>query len=139
MIKKNDIEKYVDVNIIKKSKFKSTSIYPNMFKYNIFQESKKAQKHIFLPEVKEKRILYAASMFLYKKLGKLTLIGNTQKIKEDIINLGLYWDDNRAKIIYPKNSSYYEEFVDTLFFLRKDKGIKFNEAKILVIPTNEEL
>jgi phosphate acetyltransferase len=78
-------------------------------------------------------------MFLYKKLGKLTLIGNTQKIKEDIINLGLYWDDNRAKIIYPKNYSSYEEFVDTLFFLRKDKGIKFNEAKILVIPTNEEL
>lgn len=105
---------------------------PQKFKKKIFYKSKNAQKHIVLPEGEEERIIIAASIFIYNKLGKLTILGDSKTIKKKIKNLNLYWDENRIKIINPKNSIYLNEFAETLYELRKNKGMKFEEAKFII-------
>ncbi|YCJ93825.1 MAG: phosphate acetyltransferase [Candidatus Karelsulcia muelleri] len=107
-------------------------ITPQKFKKKIFFISKNAQKHIVLPEGEEERIIIAASIFIYNKLGKLTLLGDKKKIKNKIKNLNLFWDEKQIKIINPKNSIYLNEFAETFYELRKEKGIKFEEAKVLI-------
>lgn len=116
--------------------FKSSSITPMMFQYNITQKSQLLQKHIVLPEGFEERILRAASMFIYDRLGKITLLGNLERIKSVINNLGIYWNKKFVNIIDPVTSCQYKDFYETFYKLRKDKGIQLNQAKDLMLDSS---
>lgn len=111
-------------------------ITPQMFYYNVFKKSKIAQKHIVLPEGMEERILRAASLFTKEGLGKVTILGDPKKIIDKVNRLGIYWEQERIMLLDPVYSHFYEDFYNTLYLLRKEKGLQFTEAKNLMLDAS---
>ena len=128
-------EKNVDFESLNSqiSSFKSDTITPRMFQYNMVQSAKSLQKHIVLPEGTDDRILTAASQLAEDELVYLTILGDEQKIMVRINELGLKWNENRIKILRPKDSPKYQLYVDKLYELRKDKGLERPQAQDLML------
>ncbi|CAG0905797.1 unnamed protein product, partial [Darwinula stevensoni] len=112
--------------------YQSTQITPRMFQYNMMEQAYKIQKRIVLPEGTDDRILRAASMLAEDKVVYLTILGEEKKIKSQVNLLGLYWDEERIKIINPSTSSYLDDFSETLYHLRKEKGMQLAQARDLM-------
>ncbi|WP_114792955.1 phosphate acetyltransferase [Niabella yanshanensis] len=115
---------------------KTESITPRMFQYNMLVTAKKLQRHIVLPEGTDDRILTAASNLAKDKIVYLTVLGNPDSIKAKVTQLGLYWDDERIKIIDPENSEKYGEYSQTLYELRKSKGLELAAAEDLMLDVS---
>lgn len=118
------------------SSFKSDTITPRMFQYNMVQNAKSLQKHIVLPEGTDDRIITAASQLAQDELVYLTILGEEPKIMARVNELGLKWDENRIKIIQPKESDKYKSYVNKLYELRKDKGLELAQAKDLMLDVS---
>ena len=90
-------------------------------------------KTIVLPETNDVRVLEAASTVLKEGFANIVLIGN----KEEILNLASKNSFNldKAQIIDPKNSVDYEEYVQNLYELRKEKGMTIDKAKELLLDS----
>jgi phosphate acetyltransferase len=115
---------------------KTESITPRMFQYNMLVTAKKLQRHIVLPEGTDDRILTAASNLAKDKIVYLTVLGNPEAVKAKVNQLGLYWDDERIKIIDPENSEKYGEYSHTLYELRKSKGLELAAAEDLMLDVS---
>lgn len=115
---------------------KSEAITPIMFQHNLLAKAKKAQTHIVLPESEDERILKAASRLAKDKIGRLTLLGKPEEVKQKVNDLGLYWDDERIQIVDPLNSKKYEEYYTTLHDLRKSKGMELAAAADLMTDSS---
>ncbi|MFT3901885.1 MAG: phosphate acetyltransferase [Niabella sp.] len=115
---------------------KTENITPRMFQYNMLVSAKKAQRHIVLPEGGDDRILKAASMLAKDKIVYLTILGNPEDIKAKVAQLGLYWDESRIQIIDPANDARYEDYANTLYELRKAKGLELASAKDLMLDVS---
>jgi phosphate acetyltransferase len=107
-----------------------------MFQYNMIVNARKAQKHIVLPESDDDRILTAASQLAKDKICFLTVLGNPNEVKAKIRQMGLYWDDERIKIISPQDSDLYEDYAYTLYELRKSKGLELPAATDLMLDVS---
>lgn len=131
-------ENHVDVNALSEmiEAFKSEDITPRMFQYNMLVSAKKAQKHIVLPEGNDERILIAASYLANDKIGFLSVLGNPEEIKARVARLGLKWDEERIKIVDPLHSDKYEDYYNTLYELRKAKGMELATAKDLMLDVS---
>lgn len=115
---------------------KTESITPRMFQYNLLVNAKKLQRHIVLPEGGDDRVLTAASLLVKDKIVYLTILGNEETIKSKVAQLGLYWDDERIKIIDPEKSEKYENYYHTLYELRKSKGLELAAAADLMLDVS---
>lgn len=115
---------------------KNENITPRMFQYNILVNAKKAQRHIVLPEGDDDRILTAASLLAKDKIGYCTILGNPTDVKAKVAQLGLYWDEERIKIVNPQTSDHYEDYSTTLYELRKSKGLELAAAKDLMLDVS---
>jgi phosphate acetyltransferase len=124
-------EKYVDVKALDEKivTFKSEGITPHMFQYQLVKWAKSKIKHIVLPEGNEERILKAATRLIDQKIVKLTLLGDSTEIAASVKRLGLSLDLNIITIIDPVKSEYYEDYVQTLYELRKNKNVELEMAK----------
>ena len=124
-------EKYVDVNRLAESlvTFQSKGITPRMFQYNLLQRAKKEKKHIVLPEGEDKRILQAAIKLINQDVVKLTILGDVEKVKENIKKMDLDFDLNKIEIINPATSKYFEDYAKTYYELRKHKNINLAMAE----------
>lgn len=124
-------EKYVDVNRLAESlvTFQSKGITPRMFQYNLLQRAKKQKKHIVLPEGEDKRILQAAIKLINQDVVKLTILGDVEKVKENIKKIDLDFDLNKIEIINPATSKYFEDYAKTYYELRKHKNINLAMAE----------
>ena len=69
-------------------------------------------------------------MVLKEQYANIVLIGNEEKIKEKAKRNNL--DISGAKIVDPCNSEKYDEYVNLLYELRKNKGMTIENAKELV-------
>ena len=96
----------------------------------IKQRAKKNIKTIILPEAEDIRVLEAASNVLKEKYANIILIGNKENIEKKAEENNL--DIGEAKIVDPINSEKYEDFVELLYELRKEKGMTIEKAKELV-------
>ncbi len=123
-------DKYVEVDKLNEKliTFKSSGITPRMFQYNLLKQAKKVRKHIVLPEGNDDRIITAASRLVEMDVVDLTILGEKDKIEEKINRLGLKLDLDKIKIINPIDSEYYKDFSNTLFELRKNKGLTIDMA-----------
>jgi phosphate acetyltransferase len=92
-----------------------------MFEYDLLQRAKQHPQHIVLPEGEEERILRAAEILLLRGAVKLTLLGDEQKINEQIHKLGLKLDN--VAIIDPQHSELRRQYALTYTELRKNKGM----------------
>lgn len=85
-----------------------------------------------MPESEDERILKAASRLAKDKIGFFTLLGKADEVKARVKDLGLYWDDERIKIVDPMTSNKYEDYYTTLYELRKAKGMEITAAADLM-------
>ena len=99
---------------------------PLMFQYELIERSKRQRRHIVLPEGEEERILRAAEIVILRGICDITLLGNPDKIKKKINDLGLSLSD--VRIIDPVSSDLREQFADAYFDARRHKGISSDMA-----------
>ena len=97
----------------------------------IKEKASKDVKTIVLPEATDIRILKATEIINKEKFAKVILIGNEEEVsklsKENNIDLG------DTKIINPEKSEKKEEYANTLYELRKAKGMTEEQAKELIL------
>lgn len=124
-------EKYVPVSRLTESliTFKSKGITPRMFQYNLLQRAKKVKKHIVLPEGEDKRILQASIKLIKQKVVNLTILGDKDKVKENLKKIDINFDINKIKICNPQDSKHFKDYAKTYYELRKHKGINLAMAE----------
>lgn len=126
--------KYVDVLALDKKivTYQSEAITPHMFQYKLKKWAKSQIKNIVLPEGNDDRVLKAAARLIAQEIVTLTLLGNSAEISASIKRLGLKIDLSKVQIIDPASSEYYEEYVQTLFQIRKNKNVTLEMARDLM-------
>lgn len=97
----------------------------------IKNKAKLNKKTIVLPEATDIRTLEATAMALNEDICNIILLGNKNEISNLADSKGL--DISNAIIINPKESDKYNEYVENLYELRKEKGITIDKAKELVL------
>ena len=98
---------------------------------NIKEKAKKDIKTIILPEAEDNRVLRATEQIIKEGFAKVILIGDTTQIKEDANKNNLNISD--IEIINPKTSDKFEEYANSLYELRKAKGMTLEQAKKLLL------
>jgi phosphate acetyltransferase len=106
----------------------SGGITPRMFQYQITNWAKRQKKHIVLPEGNDERILKAAARLISQEIVNLTILGNPDDITANIKRLGLNLDVNKINIVNPAASNNYQDYVNTLYELRKNKNVNLEMA-----------
>ena len=93
----------------------------------IKERAKQDIKTIVLPESEDERTLRAVAKILEEKTANLILIGEEATIKADAEKYGVNIDG--ATIINPETSDKLEKYVNTLYELRKAKGMTPEAAR----------
>lgn len=130
----NTFRKYIDVKALEEkiASFKSVGMTPRMFQYQLVSWAKKKKKHIVLPEGNDERILKAADRLVRQGVVNITLLGDVNEISTNISRMGLCLNKGNCQIINPQDSFFYQEYVNTLFELRKGKNMPLEVAKDLM-------
>lgn len=89
------------------------------------QRAKRDVKTIVLPESTDIRTIKAASIILEKGVANVVLIGNPDEIRE--LSGGL--DISKARIVNPLESDLFEDYADTFYNMRKEKGLSPEKAR----------
>lgn len=85
---------------------------------------------VVLPESNDERVLLACDELLKDKLCKIILLGDKDEILMKASKLNC--DLGSANFINPANNEYLEDFSNSLYELRKNKGLSKNEADELI-------
>ncbi|MDT0690609.1 phosphate acetyltransferase [Salegentibacter sp. F188] len=109
--------------------FEPHGITPRMFQYGLVKRAQQSKKHIVLPEGTDDRILMAAGRLAAIDIVDITLLGDEEVIKQKIMKLGLNIDTEKIQIIDPVNSERFEDYAQTLYELRKHKGVNMDMAR----------
>jgi phosphate acetyltransferase len=100
-----------------------------MFQYQLLKRAKSHKKHIVLPEGNDDRVLTAAAQLMKKNVVELTILGKKEDIKAAVKRLNLSFDLETVHIINPSESELYDDFVETLYELRKTKNVNMEMAR----------
>jgi phosphate acetyltransferase len=121
-------ESNIDLRLLEKriAIMRSSRVTPLMFQHDLLSRARSKRRHIVLPEGTEERILRAAEIVRLRDVVDITLLGDTDKVREKITALGLCLPD--VRIIDPATSELREDFGQTYFELRKHKGISLQMA-----------
>ncbi len=98
------------------------------FLEQIVSRAKSEIKTIVLPESTDIRTIKAAAMIQEQGIAKVILIGNREEIKKLSGDL----DISKAQIVDPADFDKFDEYVNTLYELRKSKGMTLEQAKKLL-------
>jgi phosphate acetyltransferase len=112
--------------------FTPSGITPRMFQYQLTQWAKSSKKHIVLAEGSDERILKAAARLLSQEIVDLTLLGDAAEINAIISRLDIGHDLNNVRIIKPAEDEHYNDYVNTLYELRKSKNVTLEMARDLM-------
>lgn len=93
----------------------------------IKEKARMDKKTIVLPETTDKRTLIAAAHILEENIADLILVGKREKILDGAGWLEL--DLNGAQIVDPEEFDSFEHYVETLYELRKAKGMTPEKAR----------
>ena len=95
------------------------------------ERAKKDIKTIVLPEATDIRTLEATEKICKEGFAKIILIGD----ENEIINLAREnnLELSGAKIVNPKESEKYNEYVNAFYELRKEKGMTLEKAKEMML------
>lgn len=98
---------------------------------NLIARAKANKQRIVLPEAEEERTIKAADRALADALADIILIGNPDKIQQQVEAFNLT-NISKATIIDPENNPKSEEYAQLLAELRKKKGMTIEQARELV-------
>ncbi|MBO0360305.1 phosphate acetyltransferase [Hymenobacter sp. BT186] len=123
--------RYVDVAALQERivTFEPEGITPHMFQYRLLQWAKSQRKHIVLPEGNDDRILRAAARLINEDVVDLTILGDPTAIAASVKRLGLTLDLSRIQLIDPAHAEHYDDYVQTLYELRKTKNVNYDMAR----------
>jgi phosphate acetyltransferase len=107
-----------------------------MFQYQIVKRAKAKKKHIVLPEGDDDRILQAADMLVRQNVVDLTILGVKENIAASLKRLNIALDMERVRIVNPATSDRYPDYVQTLYELRKNKGLTLEVARDLMLDVS---
>ncbi|MBE5820759.1 MAG: phosphate acetyltransferase [Clostridiales bacterium] len=95
------------------------------------QKAKNEIKTIVLPEATDVRTLEATEQIGKEEFAKVVLVGN----KEEILKVAKEnnFDISKAEIVEPKTSEKYEEYSNSFYELRKNKGMTIEKANELML------
>ncbi|MCH4192179.1 MAG: phosphate acetyltransferase [Butyrivibrio sp.] len=96
----------------------------------IKEKAKANVKTIVLPESEDNRTLLAAADILRNNIARLILIGNEEKVMAKAAELHVSLSG--VQIVDPAKDPKFEEYVNTLFELRKAKGMTEDQAHKLL-------
>ncbi|RYY37243.1 MAG: phosphate acetyltransferase, partial [Sphingobacteriaceae bacterium] len=109
--------------------FKPSGITPRMFQYQITSRAKANKKHIVLPEGTDERILKAAARLIKQDIVTLTLLGDPEEIINLINRYNIDLDITQINIVNPATDEHYDDYVETLYELRKTKNVNMEMAR----------
>lgn len=95
----------------------------------LIERAKKNKKVIVLPETMDRRVMEATEIILKNEIADIILVGT----EEEITNNSKGLDISNAIIINPNTSELTEDFVNSLYELRKEKGMTVEEARRLLM------
>ena len=129
-------EKNIDMNELSDRIIKTTTtiVTPKMFESQVLQRAMANKQHIVLPEGEDERILYAAEILLRREVVDITLLGGEDTINERVRSLGLHLQ--KATIIDPRTSPDLNDYIETFYQLRKDKGITLDNSRDIMVDVN---
>jgi phosphate acetyltransferase len=107
-------------------------IPPQMFLYNLIQQAKSNKQHIVLPEGNDPRILKAATHLVEDDVVEITLLGEEEQIRRVLSREGLHLDLSKIQIIQPVTAPQFDTYVETLYELRKHRGLTREQAADLM-------
>jgi phosphate acetyltransferase len=130
--------KYVDTSSLEKNiyNYQSDVVTKHMFQYQLVKWARRQVKTIVLPEGNDDRILKAAARLLTPGIAKLILLGDRKEIGDAIKRLGLSSDLSGISIIDPGKFERFDEYVQSLVDLRKDKGLTREMAHDLMLDVS---
>ncbi|MDJ0600290.1 MAG: phosphate acetyltransferase [Crocosphaera sp.] len=131
-------DKSVDLPILEHliDKIEIEGITPKMFTYNLIQKAKLYKRHIVLPEGKDSRILKAVATLISQDIVDITLLGEKHRIERTIQSHGIQLDINSLNIINPIKSPKSDDYIQTLYEVRKHKGITLENAKDMLMDVS---
>ena len=89
-------------------------------------------KRIVFPEGEELKILRAAQILVDDKIAKPILIGNPERIKNKIEELGLDFDFDKVEIFDPNDNMKFDKYLEEFYEIRKRKGMTYTDAQRLL-------
>lgn len=95
----------------------------------IKERAKENKKRIVLPETMDRRVLEAASMALNEDIADIILVGRNEEIEKMAEGLDL----SKATIVNPFTNMLTDELTETLYELRREKGMTREKAKELLL------
>ena len=101
---------------------------------NIIEKMQRHPKRVVFPEGEEPRILQAARQFQALRLGAPIVLGNPAKIKLLAEDLKISLEGIR--IIDPATSDDFDNFVNRLYRVRREKGLRQTEAREAMMQPN---
>ncbi|ALD21440.1 phosphate acetyltransferase [Hymenobacter sp. DG25A] len=127
-------ERYVDTAPLldQLATFKPEGMTPHMFQYQLLQWARSQRKHIVLPEGNDDRILRAAARLLEQDVVSLTILGDPAQILASAKRLSRPLDPTRVQLLDPTKSEMFNDFAETLYELRKAKGVTLEMARDLM-------
>ena len=87
---------------------------------------------LVFPEGENSKILHAAKIIRDDNIAEPILLGNPEKIKEEIAKLGLGEALDGVQIIRPSQSEHLERFAQVFFEKRQRKGVTFSNAQVVM-------
>lgn len=110
-----------------------TLLTGSIFRARLLENAKRQRARIVLPEGEDPRILRAAARFIELRLGKLILLGDPEKIASRLKQEQIVLPLKNVTIIDPANNPEATTHANTLYYLRKAKGMTRNEAYELML------
>jgi phosphate acetyltransferase len=101
---------------------------------NVIEKLQRHPKRVVFPEGEEPRILQAARQFYALRLGAPIVLGDAAKVKAvaDGLNIPL----EGIRVINPPVSEELDNFATRFFRLRREKGVKAQEAREAMLQPN---
>jgi phosphate acetyltransferase len=129
-----DFESHVKIDLLadRLITFEEKRITPRMFQYYLLQRAKSNKKHIVLPEGLDERILKATKELVDADAAIITLLGDKKLIEEQLQKLDISLDLTKVNIINPTKCPNFEDYVYTLYELRKHKNVNLAMAHDLM-------
>lgn len=127
----NTFERYVSFDPLAERliNFEPHGMTPRMFQYSLVKRAQQSKKHIVLPEGTDERILTAAARLIAMDLVDITLLGDPEIIAKKLMKMGLTIDLEKINIIDPIKSDRFKDYSETLYELRKHKGVNMDMAR----------
>ncbi len=105
---------------------------PRMFQYRIIEKAKAERKCIVLPEGTEPRILKAVEEIQHRDVCEVVVLGERETIIGIVKREGISIDES-CILDHLKDEKTIEEYGQTLYELRKHKGVSLERARDAVL------